>query len=93
MFLGLFLCALLNRYKIINNKPSFTNLFSFSVSPSSFSMLMDLHLSICFRLKIAFKWLMRAFSGYLGSDQLLLLWDRILAYGSVDLLASKYMMK
>ncbi|XP_072039594.1 TBC1 domain family member 19-like [Amphiura filiformis] len=38
-------------------------------------------------LKIAFKWLMRAFSGYLASDQLLLLWDRILAYGSLELLA------
>ncbi|XP_072040881.1 TBC1 domain family member 19-like [Amphiura filiformis] len=30
---------------------------------------------------------MRAFSGYLASDQLLLLWDRILAYGSLELLA------
>ncbi|XP_054755376.2 TBC1 domain family member 19-like [Lytechinus pictus] len=38
-------------------------------------------------LKIAFKWMMRAFSGYLASDQLLLLWDRILAYDSTELLA------
>ncbi|XP_038055873.1 TBC1 domain family member 19-like, partial [Patiria miniata] len=38
-------------------------------------------------LRIAFKWLMRAFSGYLASDQLLLLWDRILAYGSQQILA------
>ncbi|XP_022079609.1 TBC1 domain family member 19-like [Acanthaster planci] len=38
-------------------------------------------------LRIAFKWMMRAFSGYLASDQLLLLWDRILAYGSLQLLA------
>ncbi|XP_071951455.1 TBC1 domain family member 19-like [Antedon mediterranea] len=38
-------------------------------------------------LKIAFKWLMRAFSGYLAADQLLYLWDRILAYGTLELLA------
>ncbi|XP_033116109.1 TBC1 domain family member 19-like [Anneissia japonica] len=38
-------------------------------------------------LKIAFKWLMRAFSGYLAADQLLCLWDRILAYGTLELLA------
>ncbi|XP_070552955.1 TBC1 domain family member 19-like [Ptychodera flava] len=38
-------------------------------------------------LKIAFKWLMRAFSGFLASDQLLLLWDRILAYNSLEILA------
>ncbi|XP_074650337.1 TBC1 domain family member 19-like [Tubulanus polymorphus] len=37
-------------------------------------------------LKMAFKWLIRAFSGYLSSDQVLLLWDRILAYGSMELL-------
>ncbi|XP_071504232.1 TBC1 domain family member 19-like [Diadema antillarum] len=38
-------------------------------------------------LKIAFKWMMRAYSGYLASDQLLLLWDRILGYDSIELLA------
>ena len=38
------------------------------------------------RLKIAFKWLVRAFSGYLSSDQVLLLWDRILAYNSLEIL-------
>ena len=38
-------------------------------------------------LKIAFKWIIRAFSGYLSSEQVLLLWDRILAYGSTDILA------
>ncbi|XP_077983707.1 TBC1 domain family member 19-like [Glandiceps talaboti] len=37
-------------------------------------------------LKIAFKWIMRAFSGFLASDQLLLLWDRILAYNSLEIL-------
>jgi len=45
------------------------------------------HLSIFFtRLKIAFKWLVRAFSGYLSTDQLLLLWDRIVGYGNLLLL-------
>ncbi|XP_064637266.1 TBC1 domain family member 19-like [Lineus longissimus] len=38
-------------------------------------------------LKVAFKWMFRAFSGYLASDQVLLLWDRILAYGSLEILA------
>ncbi|CAG5120893.1 unnamed protein product, partial [Candidula unifasciata] len=41
----------------------------------------------CQPLKIAFKWLMRAFSGFLASDQVLLLWDRILAYDSLEILS------
>lgn len=41
----------------------------------------------CQPLKIAFKWLVRAFSGYLSSDQVLLLWDRILAYNSLEMLS------
>ncbi|KAH3840801.1 TBC1 domain family member 19-like [Dreissena polymorpha] len=41
----------------------------------------------CQPLKIAFKWLVRAFSGYLSSDQVLLLWDRILAYNSLEILS------
>lgn len=39
------------------------------------------------RLRIAFKWMMRGFSGYLASNQLLALWDRILAYESLELLS------
>ena len=39
------------------------------------------------RLRLAFKWLIRAFSGYLSSEQVLLLWDRVLAYNSMDILA------
>lgn len=39
-----------------------------------------------FRLRIAFKWMMRAFSGYLASNQLLALWDRILAFDSLEIL-------
>lgn len=39
------------------------------------------------RLHIAFKWMVRAFSGYLSTDQLLLLWDRILGYDSLEIVA------
>nr|XP_061816228.1 TBC1 domain family member 19-like isoform X2 [Nerophis lumbriciformis] len=35
-------------------------------------------------LRIAFKWMVRAFSGYLSTDQLLFLWDRILGYDSLE---------
>uniref|UniRef100_A0A8C1XVC7 TBC1 domain family, member 19 n=1 Tax=Cyprinus carpio TaxID=7962 RepID=A0A8C1XVC7_CYPCA len=38
-------------------------------------------------LRIAFKWIVRAFSGYLSTDQLLLLWDRILGYNSLEIVA------
>uniref|UniRef100_A0A8C2CGK5 TBC1 domain family, member 19 n=1 Tax=Cyprinus carpio TaxID=7962 RepID=A0A8C2CGK5_CYPCA len=38
-------------------------------------------------LRIAFKWIVRAFSGYLSTDQLLLLWDRILGYDSLEIVA------
>ncbi|KAG1667212.1 TBC1 domain family member 19 [Nymphon striatum] len=37
-------------------------------------------------LNIAFKWLMRAFSGFLGPSQLLILWDKIIAYDSLEFL-------
>ena len=43
-----------------------------------------------FRLRVAFKWMMRAFSGYLASNQLLALWDRILAYDSLEILSGIY---
>ncbi|XP_072422530.1 TBC1 domain family member 19 isoform X3 [Chiloscyllium punctatum] len=38
-------------------------------------------------LRISFKWMVRAFSGYLATDQLLLLWDRILGYNTLEILA------
>lgn len=41
------------------------------------------------RLRIAFKWMVRAFSGYLSTDQLLLLWDRILGYDSLEVVAGE----
>jgi len=37
-------------------------------------------------LKIAFPWIHLAFSAYLKVDQLLLLWDRIIAFNTLDLL-------
>ena len=42
------------------------------------------------RLRIAFKWMVRAFSGYLSTDQLLLLWDRILGYDSLEIVAGGF---
>lgn len=44
---------------------------------------------IFLRLRIAFKWIVRAFSGYLSTDQLLLLWDRILGYDSLEIVAGR----
>ncbi|XP_037071442.1 TBC1 domain family member 19-like [Pollicipes pollicipes] len=38
-------------------------------------------------LRLVFRWLVRAFSGYLSVDQLLQLWDMLLAYDSLQLLA------
>uniref|UniRef100_A0A3P8ZWK3 Rab-GAP TBC domain-containing protein n=1 Tax=Esox lucius TaxID=8010 RepID=A0A3P8ZWK3_ESOLU len=38
-------------------------------------------------LRVAFKWMVRAFSGYLSTDQLLLLWDRVLGYDSLEIVA------
>ncbi|XP_069781106.1 TBC1 domain family member 19 isoform X3 [Narcine bancroftii] len=40
-------------------------------------------------LRISFKWMVRAFSGYLATDQLLFLWDRILGYNSLEILAAR----
>ncbi|XP_063635735.1 TBC1 domain family member 19 [Cydia splendana] len=37
-------------------------------------------------VRVVFKWLMRAFSGHLPPDQLLLLWDAILGYDSLEIL-------
>ncbi|CAH1777501.1 unnamed protein product [Owenia fusiformis] len=41
----------------------------------------------CQPLRIAFRWLIRAFAGYLASDQVLSLWDKVLAYDSVEIIA------
>ncbi|VDM16497.1 unnamed protein product [Hydatigera taeniaeformis] len=40
-------------------------------------------------LQIAFRWLLSGFSGYLPADQVLLLWDRILAWDSLEIIPSE----
>ncbi|XP_047465169.1 TBC1 domain family member 19 isoform X2 [Mugil cephalus] len=81
----------------------FFRLHSISSSPSGivslclqFERLLQTHLPQLFYhlrqigaqpLRIAFKWMVRAFSGYLSTDQLLLLWDRILGYDSLEVVA------
>ncbi|XP_038213415.1 TBC1 domain family member 19 [Zerene cesonia] len=37
-------------------------------------------------IRVVFKWIMRAFSGHLPPDQLLLLWDAILGYDCLEIL-------
>lgn len=39
-------------------------------------------------LQIVFKWIVKCFSGYLASSQLLELWDRMLAFNSLEILPS-----
>ena len=36
-------------------------------------------------LKLAYKWILYAFSGYLDPDQVLLLWDRIIGFDSLEI--------
>ncbi|TMW53720.1 hypothetical protein DOY81_001188 [Sarcophaga bullata] len=38
-------------------------------------------------IRIVFKWLMRAFSGHLPPDQLLVLWDLVLGFDSLEILS------
>lgn len=38
------------------------------------------------RVRVVFKWLMRAFSGHLPPEQLLYLWDLIVAYDSLEII-------
>lgn len=38
------------------------------------------------RIRVVFKWLMRAFSGHLPPDQLLILWDLVLGFDSLEIL-------
>ncbi len=39
-------------------------------------------------LRLAFRWIMRGFSGHLPPDQLLFLWDLVLAYDSMEVCLS-----
>lgn len=36
-------------------------------------------------MRVVIKWIMRAFSGHLAPEQLLMLWDIILAYDSLEI--------
>lgn len=38
-------------------------------------------------IRVVFKWLMKGFSGYLLPEQLLNLWDMIIAYDSLEILS------
>jgi len=38
-------------------------------------------------LKLAYKWILYAFSGYLDPDQVLLLWDRIVGFDSLEIVS------
>lgn len=49
--------------------------------------LMHWNLIYSFRIRVVFKWLMRAFSGHLQPQELLILWDLILGYDSLEILA------
>ena len=46
------------------------------------------HVGNC-SLRIVFKWLMRAFSGYLSSGEVLRLWDKVFAYDSLEILPGR----
>jgi len=37
-------------------------------------------------LRVVFKWLMKGFSGYLPAEQVLQLWDLLLAYNTIQIL-------
>lgn len=39
-----------------------------------------------YRIRVVFKWIMRAFSGHLHPHELLILWDLILGYDSLEIL-------
>ncbi|KAH8877096.1 TBC1 domain family member 19 [Schistosoma japonicum] len=65
------LCLLFEQLLQIREPEIFFHLKSFGAQP----------------VRFAFKWLMRAFSGFLAPDQVLLLWDRILGFDSLEILA------
>lgn len=44
-------------------------------------------LSLSPSIRVVFKWLMRAFSGHLQPQELLILWDLILGYDSLEILS------
>ncbi|CAH8548729.1 unnamed protein product [Heterobilharzia americana] len=64
------LCLLFERLLQVKEPEVFFHLKSFGAQP----------------IRFVFKWLMRAFSGFLAPDQVLLLWDRILGFDSLEIL-------
>ncbi|CAH8848529.1 unnamed protein product [Trichobilharzia szidati] len=65
------LCLLFERLLQIKEPEVFFHLKSFGAQP----------------LRFVFKWLIRGFSGFLAPEQVLLLWDRILGFDSLEILA------
>lgn len=74
-----------NRANTFNIKPPGIRLEKVPFLISAFKLVINKMFHL--RLRIAFKWMVRAFSGYLSTDQLLLLWDRILGYESLEIVA------
>jgi hypothetical protein len=85
-----FFMTYFHKLTIISNDPQsilglcalFENLFQ-SKDPQLFFHLRKIEVQ---PLKIVFKWMLRGFSGFLASSQLLELWDRIFAYNSLEIL-------
>ncbi|CAH8541803.1 unnamed protein product [Schistosoma bovis] len=65
------LCLLFERLLQTKEPEIFFHLKSFGAQP----------------VRFIFKWLVRAFSGFLAPDQVLLLWDRILGFDSLEILS------
>lgn len=74
----------------------FTALVSFSRAPNSTVSTIFLTLNLqsinknfflFSSIRVVFKWLMRAFSGHLPPDQLLILWDLVIGYDSLEILS------
>ncbi|CAL8091062.1 unnamed protein product [Calicophoron daubneyi] len=65
------ICSLFERLLMTREPQVFLHLKSYGIQP----------------IRFVFKWIMRAFSGFLSPDQVLMLWDRILGFDSLEILA------
>ncbi|TNM93791.1 hypothetical protein fugu_001967 [Takifugu bimaculatus] len=64
--------------------------FLYNEPSKLYSVFKEMYIRYFFRLHSITSspsWIVRAFSGYLSTDQLLLLWDRILGYDSLEIVA------
>ncbi len=80
-----------HKLSIISSDPhcivGLCNLFETIFQAKDLQLFLHLkRIDVC-PIKIVFKWIVRAFSGYLASSQLLELWDRLLAYNSLEILS------